>query len=129
MTVAHDYERALASLDRGFASPVALVPSNNDGVGVAMNVPVIREGRVRSHLVLHAGIGYSLLCGEEEKIRVALYTLAHEAAHVHDQAQREQAIPGIALNQLRMSAEDWYLFGASCACWDEYAACRRPSRP
>jgi hypothetical protein len=98
------------------------------GVGVAVNVPVIREAMVRSHLVLHAGVGYALLCGEEEKICVAVYTLAHEAAHVHDQAQREKAIPGLALNQLRMSAEDWYLFGASCACWDEYAACRLSGR-
>lgn len=72
VTVAHDYDRALAALDRGFASPGALVPSNNDGVGIAMNVPVIREGMVRSHLVLHAGIGYALLCSDEEKIRVAV---------------------------------------------------------
>jgi hypothetical protein len=57
VTVAYDYDRALAELDRGFVSPAALVPSNDNGVGVAMNVPVIREGMVRSHLVLHAGIG------------------------------------------------------------------------
>jgi hypothetical protein len=101
-----------------------MVPSDDDGVGVAMNVAVVRDGVVRSHLVLHAGLGFALLSENEEAVRVAMLTIAHEAAHVYDQAVRERLIPGIAIGALSMRAEEWWLFGSASACWDEYAACR-----
>jgi hypothetical protein len=127
VTVAHDYARALAELDRGFATSKVLTPTSDLAVGIAMTPAVLRGGSVKAHIVLHAGIPESLTSEDEATVQLAIYLLAHEAAHVHDLAMRNRAFPGVLLNQ-QLSGEDGYLFQAADACWDEYAACRLSAR-
>lgn len=49
MTIAHDYDRALAQLDRGFTASTVLTRTVDEAaVGVAMTPRVMRNGRVMS---------------------------------------------------------------------------------
>jgi hypothetical protein len=127
VTVAHDYARALAELDRGFVASKPLTPTSDLAEGIAMTPAVQRGGCVKAHIVLHAGIPESLKSEDEATVHLAIYLLAHEAAHVHDLTMRKRAFPGVLLNQ-QLSGEDGYLFQAADACWDEYAACRLSAR-
>ncbi|WP_298125232.1 hypothetical protein [Brevundimonas sp.] len=56
ITIAGDYAQALLELDRGYETSHTLTPSEGLAIGVAMTPSVIRDGVVKSHLVLNAGI-------------------------------------------------------------------------
>jgi hypothetical protein len=77
ITVAHDYSQALLELDRGYATSFRLTPSEEFVVGVAMTPSVLRNGTVKSHIVLSAGLALALENPEDEHFMVALHTLAH----------------------------------------------------
>lgn len=60
ITIASDYDDALAKLDRGDpALPPVTSGALGYGIGVAMPVAVLRNGRRKEHLVLAAGIADS----------------------------------------------------------------------
>jgi hypothetical protein len=55
ITVAFDYDDALAQLDRGYRATTPLTRTSNDQIlGVAMAPAVLREGQVKAHLVFSA---------------------------------------------------------------------------
>jgi hypothetical protein len=122
ITVAHDYSQALAELDRGYATSHRLTPSEEFVTGIAMTPSVLRDGQLKSHIVLDAGFALALENPEGEHFPVAFHTLAHECAHVEITQRFENAFPGVLLRKRRDTIHDnmrWQVIGAS---WDEYAA-------
>jgi hypothetical protein len=126
VTVADDYAGALRSLDRGFEASQPLVPSAN---GVAMAPAVKRDGIIKGHLVFATGIVLALEDGSDpEAARDALYTIAHESAHVADLRERDEAFPGVIL-QAVVSRYDQQVVGpAAAGLWEEYTACRQSAQ-
>jgi hypothetical protein len=122
ITVAHDYSQALAELDRGYATSHRLTPSEEFVIGIAMTPSVLRDGKLKSHIVLSAELALALENQEGENFSVALHTLAHECAHVEITQRFENAFPGVLLRKRHDNVHDnmrWQVIGA---CWDEYAA-------
>lgn len=124
LTLGGDYPKALAELDRGYESTIVLAPSNDVGVGIAMTPSVIRDGRLRSHIVLSAGLAAILLDVKHEYFRFALHTLAHECAHVEVTAAFDRCFPNVLLRARRADLQEQCRWDVILACWDEYAACR-----
>jgi len=52
VTFAADYKQALLDLDRGYKTDYKLTPSDDHGVGIAMSPRVLREGELKTHIVL-----------------------------------------------------------------------------
>ena len=124
LTLAGDYPKALAELDRGYESTIVLTPSNDVAIGIAMTPSVIRDGRLKSHIVLNAGIAAGLLDPEHELFRFALHTLAHECAHVEVTAAFDHCFPNVLLRSKHADLQAHCRWDVILACWDEYAACR-----
>ncbi|MEQ1812642.1 MAG: hypothetical protein ABL889_22135, partial [Terricaulis sp.] len=97
ISIADDYAGELASVDRGFQATGPLTRSDDYAQGVAMAVPVKRDGVVKSHLVLYAGTMRPLLAGKGAEFETAQYMLAHELAHVADVYLTDEAMPGLLL--------------------------------
>jgi hypothetical protein len=124
LTMGGDYPRALAELDRGYASTIVLTPSNDVAIGVAMTPSVIRDGQLKSHVVLNAGLAAALSDSEHELFPLALHTLAHECAHVEITAAFERCFPNVLLRSKRADLQEQCRWDVILACWDEYAATR-----
>ena len=97
LTLAGDYSKALSELDRGYEAAAPLTPSNDVAIGIAMTPSVIRNGRLKSHIVLSAGLVVALLDAEHEYFPLALYTMAHECAHVQITAAFDRCFPNMLL--------------------------------
>jgi hypothetical protein len=124
ITVASDYNQTLLELDRGYATSFRLTPSEEFVVGVAMTPSVLRNGTLKSHIVLSAGLALALENPESEHFMVALHTLAHECAHVEISRRFETAFPGILLRKKYDNPHDGMRWQVILACWDEFAATR-----
>jgi hypothetical protein len=124
LTLGGDYPRALAELDRGYESTIVLTPSNDVAIGIAMTPSVIRDGQLKSHIVLNAGLADRLRDGDDELFPLALHTLAHECAHVEVTAAFDRCFPQVLLKSRRVDLQDQCRWDVILACWDEYAACR-----
>ena len=124
ITIADDYAGALAQVERGFETTRTLTPSNDEfGTGLAMAVPVFRDGCLKTHIVFHSGISRALLQPDCEVYKEAIYTLAHEAAHAHDHLLESRAVPGLYGTRI-YDHRDGRLFTLAHMCWNEYIACR-----
>ncbi|PTM88394.1 hypothetical protein [Mycoplana dimorpha] len=124
ITIAVDYKEALLALDRGYETEHRLTPSSELVEGVAMAPSVIRDGVLKSHLVLNAAYIYSLPDEEDEHYAHSLHLLAHECAHVELTMTTDKAFPDTLLKTMYNDAADACEGQAETACWDEYAACR-----
>lgn len=127
ITVAYDYDDALAQLDRGKEGLKALSRSNDDNlIGVGMSPAVLRDGQVRVHIVLNGAYVEDLDNDDEPtpEFWQSLYLLAHECAHVQVTADLDVAFPGTILQQQIYDYETAIYAQVNDACWDEYAACR-----
>ena len=124
VTVAYDYAQALLELDVGHATNHQLKPSSGDVVGIAMTPTVLRDGVLKSHIVLNAAFIESLDTPDSEGYPHSLHILAHECAHVETSGRFDAAFPG-TLRRLSVQnsriAHRWNTF---LACWDEYSATR-----
>ena len=130
VTIAYDYDEALAELDRGKAGLRPLTRSNDDQlIGVGMAPAVIRDGEVKVHVVVNAayiegldedGEGTEL----SDAFMSALYLLAHECAHVAVTTEKDRALPKLILQHQIASYEEAIFAQINEACWEEYAACR-----
>jgi hypothetical protein len=126
VTIAFDYDDALAQLDRGRDDLRPLSRTNTELLsGVAMTPAVIRDGIVKSHIVLNA----SFMTGLDEPEGsdswwLAVSLVAHEAGHVEEQTYRDEAFPGTILQQQYDSRLAELLAPAADVVWAEYAACR-----
>lgn len=127
ITVAYDYDDALAQLDRGKEGLRTLTRSNDDNlIGVGMSPSVLRDGHVKVHIVLNGAYVEDLDNDEEPtpEFLQSLYLLAHECAHVQVTADMDNAFPGTILQQQVSDYEAAIYSQVNDSCWDEYAACR-----
>lgn len=127
VTVAFDYEEALAELDRGYDTNYKLTPTTDVAIGIAMAPTVIRDGAIKTHLVLNANYALSVLeePGQEtDFFRQSLHLIAHECAHVEVTAAFNKVFPGYLLQHQHTNLLDNYRWQVILAAWDEYAVCR-----
>jgi hypothetical protein len=131
--VSYDYRNTLATLERGLEAGRLLAPTEDEiAVGIAMAAAVVRDGRVKSVIVLSAPHCASLLPTEEipteaqslEELRhLVIHTVAHECGHVHDRELMARCFPDVLLKQKWSPGQD-ALAGTAFACWEEYIASR-----
>ncbi|MDH4993163.1 hypothetical protein QEZ48_20310 [Aquamicrobium lusatiense] len=82
-TFANDYAAALAELDRGFGATSALTATQEDfGVGVAMSPTIMRNGIIKTRVVMGAWFAHALIGDSDEDRSLAVHTIAHELGHV-----------------------------------------------
>ncbi|TDE32991.1 hypothetical protein [Antarcticimicrobium sediminis] len=127
VTVAFDYDEALAELDRGYETTYKLSATKGVAIGVAMAPTVIRDGVIKTHLVLNANYALSILeePGEEtEDFGQSLHLVAHECAHVEVTAAFDRSFPKILLQKKHNNILDNMRWQVILATWDEYAVCR-----
>jgi len=122
VTVAYDYHQALSELDRGYETSYQLQASTEYVVGVAMTPSVLRDGQLKSHIVLNAPYVMPLADFEHEHYAYAVHILAHECAHVRVTQAFDQAFPGTLLRKVHKGLYDHQRFDVMLACWDEFAA-------
>jgi hypothetical protein len=129
VTIAYDYDAALASLDRGFVASRPL-ERTLDGriVGVAMAPLVRRDGVVKTHLVFDASQLLPLRDVEDPLWKQALGLLAHECAHAMMRKLQDEAMPGVLLQPHRGDAETALVDEDAWSIIDEFAACRLSGR-
>lgn len=127
VTVAFDYDEALVELDRGYETTYKLTATKDVAIGVAMAPRVIRDGVIKTHLVLNANYALNLLeePGEEtEFFWQSLHLVAHECAHVEVTAAFDRCFPGFLLQKAHRNILDNMRWQVILATWDEYAVCR-----
>lgn len=132
VTISTDYHQALASWDRGVDGIRPLSPSTaeTDGaVGVAMSPAVLRDGRVKTHLIFNAHIIAALSDPQSEELfRQAIHIVAHECAHAAVHQAFDRAFPGVLLREQYDTCYEVYRQEVIDACWQEYGATRLSSR-
>lgn len=127
VTIACDYDEALAELDRGIEGLRPLTRSDTKEMqGIAMSPAVMRDGEVLTHLVFNAAYMVPLISDEatEEQLRMTNGIIGHECAHVAITAAKERAIPDARFGTVIEDFEHGVMFQIADICWDEYAACR-----
>lgn len=127
VTVAYDYDDALAELDRGYETSYKLTATKDVAVGVSMAPTVIRNGKIKTHIVLNANLVIGILeeLGQEtDYFRESLNIVAHECAHVEVTAAFDRSFPGILLQKAHSNILDEMRWQVILATWDEYAVCR-----
>lgn len=128
VTCASNYAKALQDLDRGYESNHKLAPSEGNVIGIAMTPSVVRDGQLKSHIVLSAGITEGVNDVDGEKFQLFLQTLAHECAHVEIKSKFDVAFPKTLLRECNHDIRIAFQWDVTLACWDEYAATRLSSR-
>lgn len=125
ITIAFDYPKALAELDRGYATKFVLTPSSEFAQDVAMAPAVKRDGVIKTHIVFDANVFVRFMDTDDEQWLWIYYQLAHECGHVHDRHAFDKALPDLLLT-LHDFGDDLnktrYELGDNC--WSEYAASR-----
>ena len=121
VTIAFDYDQALLDLDRGYQSSHKLQATKSHVYGVAMTPSVIRDGELKSHILVRAPILLPLLDdADEEGIRAAVHVLAHECGHVEVTQLFDRCFPGVIL-RLQLPLLDNLRWNTIFSVWDEYA--------
>lgn len=122
ITFAIDYRQALLDLDRGYDTEYKLTPSNDHGVGIAMSPCVLRNNRLKTHVVINAQAFFDML--ENEREDMVINTVAHECAHVELNHLYDAAFPGKLL-RTRSNVLDHFRTECMLASWNEFGACWR----
>lgn len=129
VTIADAYVEALANVDRGFEGASVMTRSENENiVGVAMSVQVMRDGTPKAHLVadINALLPLYILPDSHPEYRQALHLLAHECAHIEDLRQCDDDYPGVILRKKELDGWTAVTFMSLAeVVWQEYYACRR----
>jgi hypothetical protein len=127
VSIADDYSAALARVDRGFGSqPVPEPTSDEFGSGLAMTLPVRRDGIMKSHIVLDSRLCHPLVDPDGPAYGLALHTLMHEAGHVHDHQIQYRCFPGFYGSPIE-SFCGRTLVEFALGAWGEYIASRLSS--
>lgn len=127
VTVSFEYDQSLAKLDRGYETSYVLTATKDVATGVAMAPSVIRNGKLKTHLVMNAEYVLSLLekQGQEtEFFNQALHLVAHECAHVEVTARFDTCFPNVLLKKRHENILDELRWQVILPTWDEYAVCR-----
>lgn len=122
LTFATDYQQALLDLDRGYDTQFRLTPSNGYGVGVAMSPSVLRDGRLKSHIVVSAQAFLGAL--SHKRRATATNIVAHECAHVELNHLYDAVFPGVLLRS-KANALDHFRLECMLTSWGEFGACWR----
>ena len=109
VTIANDYDRALATFDTGFADHHVLSKSSGGSEGVGMTPVVLRDGKIRCHLFLRADVAIQIMRSNSEYFRYGLYTLIHEACHAHDIACRARTLEQHMIQPVCDATEPFFL--------------------
>lgn len=129
VTITDAYVDALAKVDRGFEGASVMTRSDNENiVGVAMSVQVMREGIPKAHLVadINALLPLYILPDDHPEYRQALQLLAHECAHIEDLRLCDDDYPGVILRNKELDGWTAVNFMSLAELlWQEYYACRR----
>jgi hypothetical protein len=124
LTLAYDYMDALSALDRGYEAATPPRPTDAESIGIGMVVPILSEGRLMSHIVLRPeAVGGLLEDPDQEDFLNALYSLAHECAHVEADACFERAFPRSLIEACHDHPHDAQRWDIILSCWNEFAAC------
>jgi hypothetical protein len=124
ITFSGDYAASLRNLDRGFSASAPLQPTNEDyGVGVAMAPLVMRDGILKTHIVLQGGIGHSLISEDEASRRIALHLIVSELAYAASAQILDESLPGILLKKFD-DRYDGFLYNAIHSAWTGYFSFR-----
>jgi hypothetical protein len=121
-TVAMDYPSSLAALDQGIPGVPPLTPSAGEVVGVGMAAKVVRDGVVKSHIVLNANFVLPLLDESHAYFSLSLGLLAHECGHVHVDGMLYRQFTDALLTpetDYRLKLRNLSAWGV----WGEFAAC------
>lgn len=124
VTVGYDYDDALDSVDLGYESTIAKSYSKGSVVGIAKFLRVLRDGKVRAHVVYHAPYVAAIADDTDENYWLAVNIIAHELGHVAAQRWFDEGIPDV---MLKPHEGDWAVASirdAAHTMWEEYAACR-----
>ncbi|RZK03386.1 MAG: hypothetical protein EOO76_03045 [Novosphingobium sp.] len=132
ITIAADYDAALAALDRGIDGLRPLSRSNSDEMqGIAMSPAVMRDGIVKTHLAFDAErlaplmaeqiLGQTISIADKAH---AVRIIAHECAHVQITARKERGIPDARFGTRIEGFERVVMFRLAEVAWDEYSVCR-----
>jgi hypothetical protein len=125
VTIAFDYDDALSQVKQGFVRETTLTKTQDEfAVGVAMTPVVMRDGKPYIHMVINA----ALVCCLKDHLdspeaKLAIHSLAHEAAHVHDLVQQDRAFPGF-YGTVITDYREATLLNMAHGWWEEYIASR-----
>lgn len=123
ITIADDYEGALKTLDRGTLGIGAPRSRQDDkAVGVAQTPNVVRDGVVKSRIVLAGFIGRNLLSDVEDDRARAEYVVANQLAHAGFTQIFDEALPGVMLGGI--DGIDGLLQRCTYPAWNAYFAGR-----
>lgn len=123
ITIADDYEGALATLDRGKLGIGAARSRQDDkAVGIAQTPNVMRDGILKSHIVMVGFIARNLLSDVEEDRARAEYVVANQLAHVGFTQIFDEALPGVLLSAV--DGLDGLLQSCTYSAWNAYFAGR-----
>lgn len=101
VTFANDYEAALLQLDRGFGATASLQPIDEKfGVSVAMAPTVLRDGVLKTHIVMRGSFGQALASADEPSRDAAIHMFVTQLAHAGCLELVEQALPGFSLTKI-----------------------------
>lgn len=95
-----------------------------DTMELARTVPVRREGVLRFHVVLRAGLGLMLFSEQEEMRQLAYASIAHEASHVDHEGHLYRTFPDVYGKSLECGERSRQTFVKAIDVWSEYSACR-----
>ena len=127
ISIADDYSATLARVDRGFGSqPVPQPTSDEFGSGLAMTLPVRRDGIMKSYIVLDSRLCRPLVDPDGPASGLALHTLMHEAGQVHDHPIQYRCFPDFYGSAIE-SFCDRTLVEFALGAWGEYIASRLSS--
>lgn len=123
ITIADDYPAALASLDRGklgIRSPQTR--QDDKGIGVAQCPNVLRDGVLKSHIVLQGFITRNLLSDDADQRAHAEYIIANQLAHAGFTQIFDESLPGVLMS--RVDGLDGLLQVSTYPAWNAYFAGR-----
>ena len=124
ITFSSDYPAALRDLDRGFQASAPLKATAEEyGVGVAMAPLVMRDGILKTHIVMRGEIGHSLISEDESSWRLALHTIAGQLAYAACDQILDESLPGVLLKRID-DRYDGFLYAAIHSAWTGYFSCR-----
>ena len=132
VTIAVDYDAALADIDQGVEGLRPLSRTDTEEMqGVARTCQVLHDGTVKSLLVFNAEMLVPLIAGDaatDDARKSAIGIIAHECGHVEINARMEALVPDARLGAKIGDFERAVLFQIAQICWDEYAVCRLSAR-
>jgi len=122
VTIAYDYSSEVAAIDRGSNGFGELKPSTGDVEGIAMAPAVMRDGKIKSHLILNANYLVPMLDFNGKHVEKGINVIAHECAHVESNHAFYDCFPEYSYGKIIHSVTEYLRILAGQASWDEYFA-------